>query len=136
MQSLNSCTVQRGIFSLRECGNASTDTCAQCMRPVCMEHAHYGAEQILCPQCYAASSKDKADEDSESEDTSDWDSPGWSGRWSTEYHSSHDYVPISAAGAHDSFDDVDRNAFATRSDGALDDEGDDRAGSSSGFSDS
>jgi len=118
---MNSCTVQRGIFSLRECGNASTETCSQCMRPICMEHANYGTEQILCPECFAASPKNEADDDSENDDTSDWDSPDWSGRWSSDYRDSHAYVPLAVASQHDKFDDFDRNAFATRSEDVEDD---------------
>jgi len=130
---MNSCTVQRGIFSLRTCGNASTDNCSQCMQPICLEHANYGREQILCPKCFAASPDNKADDDPEVEDTSDWDSPGWSGRWSSGYQSSHAYLPLAAASQRNSFDDLDRNAFTTRSDGATDD-GD--GASPAGFSDS
>ncbi|MEC5386188.1 hypothetical protein VVD49_10655 [Uliginosibacterium sp. H3] len=135
MQSSNACTVQRGIFSLRTCGNASSEHCTQCMRPICMEHSHYGTEQILCPECFAASPGNRADTD-EDGDAGDWESPGWSGRWSSEYNSSHAYVPLAAASQLDKpgqFDDIDRHAFATRSAGELDD-GD--SGGSSGFSDS
>lgn len=129
---MSACSVPRGIFSLRECGNHAAETCSACQGALCLEHANFGREQILCPKCLVASGTKKPDENDNDDDVSDWESPGWSNRWSSNYNTSHAAIPLAVYGSQH-FDNFDRNAFATRSDGVPDDDGE---SGPAGFSDS
>jgi hypothetical protein len=55
---VNRCSCKRGFFTLRDCDNAVSATCARCMRGVCAEHlAPAGG---MCVEC-AAREQESAD---------------------------------------------------------------------------
>lgn len=127
---MSPCKVKRGIFSPRECGGPAVEQCSTCQLPLCLEHAHYGRDQVLCPQCQM---HDQDDGDT-GDDDGDWESPGWSQRWRSDNESMTSGALIGASTSrHHDYDDLDRSGFSTRADSLVsDDDGDGPAG----FSDS
>lgn len=50
---LDPCACKRGFFTLRDCGQAATATCAICSRRVCQEHLAPEQGQPVCVECAA-----------------------------------------------------------------------------------
>lgn len=53
---MNTCSVLRGFYVLRECTAPATAQCSQCARAICAEHTAGSFElnpQVLCVECHA-----------------------------------------------------------------------------------
>ncbi len=140
---MNVCTAPRGIFSLRPCGAESSDTCTSCGKALCQEHVLYRSAQVFCSKCGAQGGTDDSSSEGNNarpgartgrtgttgatgDDVPEWDRPGWSDRYRTNYYASSSYHPVVF------YDGYDRGSFNERADLG----GDDGPDGAAGFSDS
>lgn len=133
---MNACTLKRGIFSLRACGNPVAEHCSTCLQAVCQEHLAPLADEVLCVSCYAA----RGAQDESSDEREDWERPGFSQQWRSSYYDQSGYRPMGAgAGAGilgaSYFDAADRQGFKARPGAEHELDAQDDVGSA-GFSDS
>ena len=96
----NRCQLQRGFFTLRNCGQTATQICTSCARSVCSAHLSPQAEFLRCVECVARDEQD--DTSSRSDNTTSYDND-WTYSYRDRYHRAY---------THTRYDDSDYDSFS------------------------
>ena len=98
----NRCQLQRGFFSVRNCGQTATQICTSCSRSVCTDHLSPHAEFLRCVECVA---RDDQEETSETTNSTSYDSD-WTYSQRSHYHQTY-------SNSHTTYDESDYEAFSS-----------------------
>jgi hypothetical protein len=109
----NRCQLQRGFFSLRNCGQTATQICTGCARSVCTNHLSPQAEFLRCVECVAREAQD--DTSSSADSTTSYDND-WTYAQRSHYHSTY---------SHSHYDDSDYESFSSTGNDDMQAEADD-----------
>jgi hypothetical protein len=111
------CALKRGFFLLRDCGQPTEDSCTECARPICQDHATRQQGQPICLECQAKQAEVEGDYDRQ-----------WAYAYRHRYYTTHTYHPFYVSTYYDHYyDDYDVRAFDRETSVPLDIE-DDTAG--------
>ena len=103
--SSDTCSVKRGFFMLRPCGNSASAQCSECQRAICGEHISALEGRMVCVECKAR--KTEANRSRQPVDYDPYDR-NWAYSYRHGYYSSYGYHPIwwgsYYGGYHDDYD--------------------------------
>ncbi len=142
---MSRCAVKRGFVALRDCGNEATGTCADCARPICVEHTRTESAAILCVECFAGRARKQAEEQArganrgtfslgdgtkakgvvsrpQNPQNDDWADTSWAYNYRTYYYNHYSYSPLFWGHYNSYYDSYDVRSFDESTEGSTSDD--------------